>query len=78
MHMTMKDMEVIVIDKTMYMKQGGAWTKYPGVDIMQTDSDPLKTLAAKMGDYTVDDLGMKVVDGASLHAYRTTRPKDTT
>lgn len=76
MHMTMKDAEIIVIDKTMYMKQGGSWTKVPGVDIMQTDSDPLKAFAAKIADYTVDDLGMKVIDGASLHAYRTTRPKE--
>ena len=76
MHMTMQDTEIIVIDKTMYMKQGGAWKKYPGVDVMQTSSDPLKTLAAKMADYTVDDIGMKVVDGATLHAYRTTGPKE--
>jgi len=51
------------------------WTKYPGVDVMQTQTDPLKAFAAKAADYQVDDLGMKLVDGATLHAYRTTNLK---
>jgi hypothetical protein len=75
MHVKMKDGEMIVVDKTMYMKQAGVWTKYPGVDVMQTQTDPLKAFAAKAADYQVDDLGMKLVDGATLHAYRTTNLK---
>jgi hypothetical protein len=72
MHITMKNMEMIVIDGTMYMKQGGAWRKFPGVDIMKTQSNPLQALAANKDNFTVDDLGTMTIDGAALHAYRTT------
>ena len=74
MHMLMKkqNMEVIVIDQTMYMKQHGTWRKYPGVDPMHTQRNPLQSLAAAKGKFTVDDLGPKVIGGAALHAYRVT------
>jgi outer membrane lipoprotein-sorting protein len=74
MHMLMnqKNMEVVVVDQTMYMKQNGAWRKYPGADFMKTRPNPLQTLGASKGKFTVDDLGPKIVDGAALHAYRVT------
>jgi hypothetical protein len=76
MHMTMKGAEIIVVGQTMYMKQGGAWRKYPGVDVMQTQTDPFKKLAAEAGTYTVADVGMKVVGGVPMHAYRSTSLKN--
>jgi len=74
MHMVMtnRSMEVIVIDQTMYMKQNGSWRKFPGVDIMKAQTNPLQNLAAAKGKFTVDDLGAKVIDGSALHAYRVT------
>lgn len=75
MHTVMKGMEMIVIDHTMYMKQGGAWRTFPGVDIMKTQSNPLQNLAANDGNFTVDDMGPMTIEGAALHAYRTTNVK---
>jgi hypothetical protein len=78
MHLLMKkeNMEAIVIDSTMYMKQNGTWKKYPGVDIMKMQT--LQSLAASTDKFTVDDLGPKLIDGALLHAYRTTNLKTKT
>jgi hypothetical protein len=74
MHMVMKNRntEVIVVNQTMYMKQNGPWRKFPGVDIMEAQRNPLQSLAAAKGKFTVADLGPKVVDGTLLHAYRVT------
>jgi hypothetical protein len=75
MHMSMKNMEIIVVNQSMYMKQDGAWKKYPIDDDLYMQTDPFKRLAADAGTYTVDDLGMKVVGGTPLHAYRSTSLK---
>jgi outer membrane lipoprotein-sorting protein len=73
-HMLMKkhNMELIVIDQTTYMKQNGTWRKFPGVDFMKTQVNPLQNLAASKGKFTIDDLGPKMIGGAVLHAYRVT------
>lgn len=71
-HVVMKNAEMIVIDQTTYMKLNGTWRKFPGLDLMKAQANPLQSLAASKGKYTVDDLGPKTVDGAVLHGYRTT------
>jgi hypothetical protein len=75
MHMVTTNMEMIVIDRTMYMKQNGTWRRFPGVDIMKAQQNPLQALAAAKGQYTVDDLGPRAIGGAALHAYRVTNLK---
>ncbi len=75
MHMHVKNMEMIVIGRTTYMKQNGTWRKFPGVDLMKAQANPLQSLAASNGQFTVDDLGPKVIGGAALHAYRVTNNK---
>jgi sRNA-binding regulator protein Hfq len=72
MHIVMKSGEMIAIGQTTYFKLNGAWQKLPGVNPMLTRADLLHTLQASKGKYSVADLGMKVVDGVPLHAYRTT------
>ena len=72
MQMTIKQGEVIVISGTTYLKLNGTWQKFPGVNPMMTRTDVLRGLQANKGKYTVDDLGMKLVGGVPLRAYRTT------
>jgi hypothetical protein len=66
---------MIVIGQTTYVKQNGAWRKFPGVDLLGTQTNPLQNLAASNGKFTVDDVGRKVIDGTSLHGYRVTNQK---
>ena len=74
MHITVKQGEMIVIAGTTYFKLNGSWQKFPGANPMQTRADVLHNIQANKGKYTVDDLGMKLVGGVPLHAYRTTEP----
>jgi hypothetical protein len=62
--------EAIVIDKTMYMKIGGAWKKYQMTDpLMMSPADYEKKMQARKGEYVVTDAGVRVVGGQPLHAY---------
>jgi hypothetical protein len=72
MHLVVKNGEMMAIGQTTYFKLNGAWHKLPGVNPMLTRADLLHTLQASKGKYTVDDLGIKMVDGGPLHTYRTT------
>lgn len=76
MHMQAQGMEMIRVNKTMYMKMGGtgrqSWMKIPdtkGSGPTQI-ADRVRELAKRANGVTATDLGMKTVDGESLHAYR--------
>jgi hypothetical protein len=68
-HMTMAGMEVINVNGKMYMRQGGgSWQTLPGGSGV-SDSDALQLMKLHRQQFRASDLGMKVVDGGSLHAY---------
>jgi len=75
MHMTMPIGESTVIGKTMYMKMNGVWKKFDVGGLMKSPLDQMKSLAAGREDATVDDLGMRTVDGGLMHAYKVTNGK---
>ena len=67
-HMTMRGMETINVNGKMYMRRGsGAWQSIPGAGF--TDSDMLQMFKTHRADFRAKDVGMKLVDGRSLHAY---------
>lgn len=76
MHMQAQGMEMIRVNKTMYMKMGGtgrqSWMKIPDTKGSgPTDiADRVRDMAKRANGISATDLGMKTVDGESLHAYR--------
>jgi hypothetical protein len=71
MHVSAGPAEMIVIDKTTYVKMGSTWREFtlPGIDRMFSPLTYTQRLAAHRADVTVTDLGPKVVAGEPLHAY---------
>ncbi|GAC1616132.1 MAG: hypothetical protein NVS4B13_10100 [Candidatus Elarobacter sp.] len=69
-------MEMVRVNKVTYLRMGpGKWTKLPetsgskGAGPMDI-SDHIRTMAKQANAITATDLGMKSVDGETLHAYR--------
>ncbi len=74
MHVTAGPMEMIVIDKTTYIKMQGTWHQFPmpGADRMTAPLAYAQDFAEKARtnpNINVSDLGMKTVDGTAYHAY---------
>jgi hypothetical protein len=71
MHLTAGPFEMIVIDKTTYVKMQGAWHQFtfPGMDRVMAPLSHAQNFLKSHDDITVTDLGPKVVGGATLHAY---------
>lgn len=73
MHVVMPPMEMVKIGDTSYMKMGGTWRKFtiPGMSEQITSmyEGAIHKVSSHADDVVVTDLGSKVVDGASLHAY---------
>jgi flavin-binding protein dodecin len=78
MHMTMPLGESTIIGKTVYMKMNGVWKKFDVNGLMPSPTDEMKKMAAGRADTTVDDLGMRTVDGSLMHAYKITNAKKKT
>ena len=74
MHMQSSGMEMVRVSKTTYMKMGSGakWMKIPDTEgAGPTDiADRVRKMAKQANGVTATDLGMKTVDGESLHAYR--------
>ena len=72
MHMRTTGTEMVFIDSTMYVKMGGTWRKLPGHQGVGPGEMAAKVREMTTGAnaLTATDLGMKTVDGESLHAYR--------
>jgi hypothetical protein len=70
-HLTAGPMEIIVIDKTTYVKIQGAWHQFamPGMDHIMGPVAMVQNFAKSHEDMIVTDLGPKSVDGTLLHAY---------
>ncbi len=70
-HIVAGPMDVIVIDKTTYVKIQGAWHQFamPGMDRMMGPVAMVQNFAKTHEDMVVTDLGPKTVDGTVLHAY---------
>jgi hypothetical protein len=70
-HLIAGPMDVIVIDKTTYVKIQGAWHQFamPGMDRMMGPVAMVQNFAKSHDDMIVTDLGPKTVDGTLLHAY---------
>ena len=66
--------EMIVIGSDFYVKRGNSgWMKLPAsasANAMRTLFDNMGSLGRRPSNATATDLGMKSVDGESLHAYR--------
>jgi hypothetical protein len=71
MHLVVAPMEMIVIDKTTYVKMQGTWRQFsmPGADRMTAPIARVQNLAKSGEQAQVTDLGPKTVDGVALHAY---------
>ncbi len=71
LHLVTSPVELIVIDGTTYVKIHDAWHKFtiPGTDRMTGAISYAQDFAKTHGDLNVTDLGTKLVDGTSLHAY---------
>ncbi len=72
-HMRMSGMEMIHVNNASYMKIGGAgWTKLPASRqaAQYSMADRIRAMTKRTADFTATDLGMKSVDGETLHAYR--------
>jgi outer membrane lipoprotein-sorting protein len=67
-------MQMILLPSAGYMKMGsGAWQKIPGAAAMGfSQMDIASMMARDRAQTTVVDLGMRLKDGALLHAYRVT------
>jgi|HubBroStandDraft_1064217.scaffolds.fasta_scaffold37101_2 hypothetical protein len=80
MHLMMGEMEMVHIGSNTWMKVQGHWMQIPG----GAGQGPgftgalshAQTLSAHSSDVTVTDLGVKSVDGESLHAYGVKNPGD--
>jgi len=70
-HVTAGPMEMIMLDKTMYVKMQGTWHQFtfPGADMMMGSFMKVREMASHPDNLDVTDLGTKVVDGGPLHAY---------
>jgi hypothetical protein len=78
-HVISPQMEMISIADTVYMRFGGrAWQKVPPSLASTTSNQAsLQKLYGNLPTSTVvRDLGMKTVDGDSLHAYSVQRPNE--
>jgi hypothetical protein len=76
-HVVMKNAETIMIGPTFYMKMNGKWTKSVGMT-PSSQTDVVKEMNLHRADYTSQDLGMRAIDGAPLHAYSVTNVKKNT
>lgn len=72
MHMRMGGMEMIRVGNAMYMKQGGAWRKFPGGASFTSPAAQAQDMAREANGLSATDLGMKPVGGELMHAYRVT------
>ena len=71
-HIVTSGAEVIAIDGTTWVKAGGSWRQiaFPFMgQLTGMYQSALDALRNPSGDFAVTDLGMKNVDGESLHAY---------
>jgi hypothetical protein len=75
MRMVSKNAETIVIGQTAYVKIGGSWRKMNVGGMGSIQMNVAQALAKNRADYTSTDLGMKVVDGALMHAFRVSNSK---
>ena len=76
MHVTMGPVEMIRIRKATYVKQPPrGWMKIADVPAAGPAemADRIREIANKPNGLSVTDLGMKNVDGETLHAYRVTQ-----
>lgn len=80
MHMQAAGMEMIRIGAATYTKVGRDWQKIPekyaGGDPSKM-TDQVRTYASKT-DFTATDLGMKTINGESLHGYKVQDSKSNT
>jgi hypothetical protein len=71
-HFVAGPVEVITVAGTTWVKLGGSWRQFtvPGMDrITGFVQGTIDTLRNPPDDLVVNDLGMKSVDGTTLHAY---------
>jgi hypothetical protein len=79
MHMVSGPFEMIRIGTTTYVKQGArGWMKIADTHGAGSDevANRIRALASKPNSVSATDLGMKNVDGETLHAYRVTTQND--
>jgi hypothetical protein len=71
MHITAGPIEMIVIDTATYVKVQGAWHQFafPGADRMTGPFAHIQSYIKSHADISVTDLGPKLVDETTLHAY---------
>jgi len=71
MHITAGPMEMIVIDTETFVKMQGAWHQFafPGADRMTGPFAHIQSYVKAHENLAAIDLGPKVVDGTTLHAY---------
>lgn len=71
LHVTAGPMEMIVIDSATYVKMQGTWHEFafPGADRMTGAFAHVQSYLKSHDDLAATDLGPKVVDGSTLHAY---------
>lgn len=67
--------ELIAIGPTLYVKIGGAWRQIPGGGTQLAPMNVARQIASHLPDITATDLGMKTVDGQTLHDFHTNDPK---
>jgi len=67
--------ELIAIGPTLYVKVGGAWRQIAGGGAQLAPMDVPRQIASHLPDITATDLGMKTVDGQTLHDFHTDDPK---
>jgi len=75
MREVMPEGEAIVIDKMMYMKLNGKWTKYPSSTPIMSLGDYQQKYNKHRGEYVATDLGPRMVDGQLLRAYLAKKTK---
>ena len=70
-HVSVGPMEMIMLDKTVYVKMQGTWRQFsfPGSDMMMGSFMKVREMASHPENVDVTDLGTKIVDGGPLHAY---------
>lgn len=74
-HATSPSAELIAIDSDLYLKQASGWRKLTGMGPQISAIDVVDAIQKERGNLSTRDVGVKLIDGASLHAYRVTNTK---
>jgi hypothetical protein len=76
-HAIVPHAETILVDSTLYIKVHGSWHQFQmhGPSKLFDQPNYSKMVLDHVRDVDAKDLGMRTVDGASLHAYSVTNPK---